>query len=648
MSEQDLLLQEAQQALRVSEERYRRIVETTDEGVMTVDRDMRLDFVNARCAEMFGYTREELLGRSVYDLLDPADREPDDEKLQRRKQGLAETYQRRYLRKDGSELWALVRAHPLMDAEGRFEGTLAMLTDVSARRHDDEMRSRLAAIVESSDDAILGTDLEGNITAWNRGAERLYGYSREEMVGQSLSLLVPPEGERDHLRVMGRVLRGEAVHHQEATRRRKDGTLVEVSLTVSPIRDRVGRILGLSKIAHDLTEKRRADAQLASMREQLWLSQKMEAIGNLAGGVAHDFNNLLSVILSYTALALEELKPGEALHDDLSEVEKAAQRAASLTQQLLAFGRRQILAPQVLDLNHSVRGLEKILRRVLGEHISLALHLESKLGQVYADPGQIEQVLMNLVVNARDAMPDGGMLTIETLNVELDASYAAQHVEVTPGEYVMVAVTDSGVGMDAATRARMFEPFFTTKEPGRGTGLGLSTVFGIVKQSDGHIWAYSEPGEGTTFKVYLPRSDGAQHPVTATPPPSPPRRGTETVLVVEDDPAVRTIVQTILRRQGYNVLEGQNGGDALLICEQYGGRIDLLITDVVMPRMNGRQLATRLASIRPELKVLYISGYTEDTIVHHGILDAGIAYLAKPITPEALARKVRDVLDGPR
>jgi len=388
-------------------------------------------------------------------------------------------------------------------------------------------------------------------------------------------------------------------------------------------------------------------AERKRLEEQFRQAQKIESIGQLTGGIAHDFNNLLTVIMGYSELMLNSLPSDAPLRDHVEQIKEAGKRASLLTQQLLAFSRKQVLQPRVLDLNAVLTNLDRMLQRLIGEDINLVTVPAPGLGRVHADPGQIEQVIMNLAVNARDAMPQGGKLTIETANVELDDAYAHEHISVKPGPYVMVAVSDTGCGMDTETKARLFEPFFTTKEPGKGTGLGLSTVYGIVKQSDGNIWVYSEPGRGTTFKIYLPVVEGMVETVEPGAVHTKSVRGSETILLVEDENSVRRLAHSILRANGYTVLEARQSKEALLLSGQHEGPIHLMVTDIVMPGMSGRDLAERLKPSRPNMQVLFMSGYTDKAIVHHGELDPGTAFLQKPFTPEALARKVREVLDSP-
>jgi len=426
----------------------------------------------------------------------------------------------------------------------------------------------------------------------------------------------------------------------ETAWKRRDGSMVFVRESARAFRTDDGRVLYYDGIVEDVTERRR-------LEEQLRQAQKMEAVGRLAGGVAHDFNNLLTIIIGYSDLLLERVPARDGMRLPVEEIKKAAERAASLTRQLLAFSRKRMLPPQILDLSSLLTNVDEMLRRMIGEDIELATHLPSGLGRVKADPGQIEQVIMNLAVNALHAMPQGGHLTLEAANVELDSSYGSSHESVLPGHYVMIAVSDTGIGMDAETQARIFQPFFTAKQQGAGMGLGLATVYGIVRHSEGHIWVYSEPGKGTTFKVYLPRIDQAVELIAPTQVPVDElSRGSETILLAEDEEAVRSFARGLLESRGYEVLEAKGAHEALEVGGRYKKRIHLLLTDVVMPHMSGAELVKHLAPLHPETKVLYMSGYADHAVVHHGLLDPGTVFLQKPFTPHTLARKLREVLDS--
>jgi signal transduction histidine kinase/CheY-like chemotaxis protein len=417
---------------------------------------------------------------------------------------------------------------------------------------------------------------------------------------------------------------------------RKDGTEFPIEVSLSPLETEQGMLI--SSGIRDITER-------VALEERLRQSQKMEAVGRLAGGVAHDFNNLLTVILGYSQILADGLPAGR-LADSTSQIKSAADRAAGITRQLLAFSRKTVLSPRIIDLNDIMLNLDSLLRRLIGEDIEVLTVPARDLGSVKADPGQIEQVIMNLALNSRDAMPQGGKLTLETANVQLDEKYAGEHQPISAGNYVMLAVSDTGLGMSPEVQARVFEPFFTTKEVGKGTGLGLSMVYGIVKQSGGYIWVYSEPGSGTTFKIYLPRVDQPAESAGADKRPSSVQRGTETILLVEDDPQLRQLSSSVLAHCGYKVLAASSPEEGLEVCRANHQEIRLLVTDVVMPRMNGRQLAEQVLKISPQTRVLYISGYTNNAIVHYGVLDPGLWFLPKPFTLSALIAKVREVLDA--
>jgi PAS domain S-box-containing protein len=549
-----------------------------------------------------------------------------------------------------------------------FEGTVSPMTensviwvarDISARKAADLEQARLIAQIESHRERLdnIVASVPGVVwEAWGEPdattqrtdfvsdhVEIMLGYSVREWLSVPnfwLSIVHPDDREQAALTAAEEFNSGKGNFAMEFRWLAKDGRALWVQSNAVVVADQQGRPIGLRGVTIDITERKR-------LEEQFRQSQKLEAIGLLAGGIAHDFNNLLTVISGYSDITLRRMREEDPVHRNISEVKKAAERAAGLTRQLLAFSRKQVMQPKVLNLNNVIAELEKMLRRLIGEDVALHTAPQPELGSVKADPGQIEQIIMNLAINARDAMPRGGNLTIETANVYLDDEYARNHIAVTAGPFVLLAISDTGTGMDQETQTRAFEPFFTTKESGRGTGLGLSTVYGIVKQSGGNIWVYSELGRGTTFKIYLPRVDeGAQEYERAESEGA--TQGTETVLLAEDEEAVRKLARQILEMYGYHVLEAANGGAALLLCERHRGSIQLLITDVVMPEMSGRELADRLARLHPEMKVLFMSGYTDNAVVHHGVLIGETNFIQKPFPTEGLVRKVREVLDTPK
>ncbi len=506
----------------------------------------------------------------------------------------------------------------------------------AAKRETDE---RLAKLVEHAPIGIFRSTRAGKVLSVNAALVRMLGYATAAEVlhlDMARDVYADP-AERQRL-LDEHPYTDREYDEMDATWKRKDGTPVHVELLGRAVRNAAGTIESYETFVRDVTEQRRLQRELVQ-------AQKMEAVGRLAGGIAHDFNNLLTAILGSAELALDTLPAGAPEREEVDEVRKAALRAADLTRQLLAFSRQQVIAPKVLNPNDVVGGMDKMLRRLLGEDVELRAALASDLGAVKVDPSQLEQVVLNLAVNARDAMPDGGTLTIETQNIELDQRYVQGHLSAQPGPYVMLAVSDTGVGMDAGTQARIFEPFFTTKEKGRGTGLGLATVYGIVKQSGGWIWVYSEPGHGTTFKVYFPRVAEVAAPATTSPAPPASVRGSETILVVEDDETIRNLVLKVLKGNGYTVLVAANGDEAERVAGQHHGRIHLLITDVVLPGLSGPEVARRLVTTRTDTRVLYLSGYTNDAVLRRGVLEAGVAFLQKPFTPGVLGRKIREVLD---
>lgn len=495
---------------------------------------------------------------------------------------------------------------------------------------------RFRALVENSREVLLLIDAEGRITYSTPSVEAQFGWRADHVTGRRLADFLHPEDQKPvSERLSNLVSRPGDRTMTEARFRHADGTYRSVDTVVTNRLHEPG-VASLVFDARDITEGRR-------LEEQLRQAQKMEAVGRLAGGVAHDFNNLLTAILGYCNLALEDMPVGAPNRRDLEEIRDAGERAATLTRQLLAFSRRQTLQPRPVNLSELVRQIEKMLCRLIGEDVALETILADDLPRVKADPSSIEQIVVNLAVNARDAMPSGGRLLIETARVDLDQSYADTHATVVPGSYVRLAVTDTGEGMDASIRARVFEPFFTTKPQGKGTGLGLSTVYGIVKQSGGYIWVYSEVGHGTVFKIYLPLVDGAAVAPSQETAAAPAAAVSETILVVEDEDAVRGLTCEVLRRRGYHVLEAAHGVDALKVVDGHKAHIDLLLTDIVMPYMNGRDLAAQMATLRPTTKVLFVSGYT-DHVVARQELAAGAPFLQKPFTPDVLARKVRSVL----
>jgi PAS domain S-box-containing protein len=619
------------------------LLEHLRDGCIFVDYELRICMLNGaarRDVRVRGEDPDRFPGRSLWDLLDyPIDTPAREAVLQATRERVPTHFTTR-----GLHGLSLVEA----DVVPIDEGVLLYYRDATPRDAAEDARTaseselkltteRLRVLVDEAPLAVIVMDADGRVLHWNPAAEAMFQWTASEVVGNPLPI-VPDEERSTYSAIRARVLGGESVKAQPVRRRRKDGGMLDVQVSASPLREEGAKITGIIAMVTDVSAHRKLEAQLR-------MAQKMEAVGLLAGGVAHDFNNLLTAIKGFTSLLQMSLDESDQATEFLGEINKAADRAASLTAQLLAFSRRQLLRPEPLDLNARVRDLERMLRLLLREDGHLVLKLDPRLHQVLADPGQIEQVILNLVVNARDAIHgiEGGTVTISTSNAELRDEFAQWGVMEAPGSYVRLEVADNGVGMDRATIARIFDPFFTTKEPGQGTGLGLATVFGIVKQSGGYVWTESTPGRGAAFTVYLPQSKGVQR--TSGPIGIGEIGGTERILLVEDENSVRRVARRALELNGYTIYEASDGPTALRLAAE--NEIDLLVTDVMMPGMLGPEVAAELVKSRPGLRILFMSGHS-DEIVRGGLLNPATPFLAKPFTPAQLALKVREALDNER
>jgi two-component system cell cycle sensor histidine kinase/response regulator CckA len=621
------------------------ITEGTTDSVFVKDLRGRYLMINSAGAQLLGRRVEEVIGKDDTELFTPetgreimaADRKVVES-------GMTQTYEELGISAGVARTYLSTKG-PHRDSNGEVVGLLGICRDITDRkRAEQEFRQsqqKLRIHFEHTPLAVVEWDTQLRITEWSPSAEGVFGYSRREAIGRDASFLVPP-ALRAHVDRMGHELLAQAGGTRSTNDNlTKDGRTISCEWYNTPLVDESGQVLGVASLVQDVTER-------VALEERLRQSQKMEAVGRLAGGVAHDFNNLLTVIMGYSQILTDGLPAVSRLKDATAQIRSAADRAAGITRQLLAFSRKQVLSPRVIDLNDIMLNLDSLLRRLIGEDIEVLTVPGRELGAVKADPGQIEQVLMNLALNSRDAMPNGGKLTLETENTELDESYAREHEPLQPGRYVMLAVSDTGTGMSPETQAHIFEPFFTTKEVGKGTGLGLSMVYGIVKQSGGYIWVYSEPNRGTTFKIYLPRVDQLAEAVGVVEKRRPGiQRGTETILLVEDDAQLRALTSSVLAHCGYKVLSAAGTEEGLALCRANHRDIHLLVTDVIMPGMNGRQLAEQVKQISPRTRVLYVSGYTSNAIVHYGVLDPGLSFLPKPFSLSALIAKVREVLDSP-
>jgi two-component system cell cycle sensor histidine kinase/response regulator CckA len=644
----------AEQALRESEEKYRLLVSQIPAMVFRGYGDWSVDPFDEKVESLTGYSKEDFETRRVKwcDLIPAEDLDyATTIFIEALKTDKSYVREHRLRKKNGKIIWVQCRGQIFCDDQGKVDHISGVSFDVTQRRQAEEAVREserfLADIFTSIQDGINILDLDFNILRTNPTMERWFVHALP-LVGKKCYQAFHGRREPCEICPYHETLEtGKAAH---SPKQGKDGPEPGwVEIFTFPITDMAtGKVKGVVGYIRDITARQQTEEALRRSEEQLRQAVKMEAVGCLAGGVAHDFNNILTAITGYCELLLTKQDLQDPVRHDVKHILAAAEQAASLTRQLLAFSRKQVLQPQRLDLNQVVDNLDKMLRRIIGEDIELVTVLGPELGTVMADPGQIEQVIMNLAVNARDAMPQGGKLTIETANADLDEAYSQRRVEVQPGPYVMLAVSDTGVGLDQESQARIFEPFFTTKELGKGTGLGLSTVYGIIKQSGGHIWVYSEPGDGTTFKIYLPRLEAPGESAEVSQAPGKCEWGSETILLVEDEELVRRVTARILARHGYNVLESASGCEALAVSREHPGPIHLMLTDAVMPGMSGQELAEKVKSQRPEMKVLYMSGYTENAIVHHGVLDPEIAFIQKPFKYNTLARKVRAMLDVSR